>query len=350
MKILFVGESWLGSCARSLKEALLRMPGLELDELNEDLFFPKPRARWLRGLNRMTHAAYRRELAAAVMTKIEEGRPDAVIVYKGNGVRADLVRRIRDSGVFALNVYPDCSPHAHGQKHRVAVGTYDLVISSKAYHPGLWREFYGYENQCVFVPQGYDVNLHLRGSLPSQFDFDVAMVATYRPEYGRLISELAKFPDVSKLKIAIGGYGWHVMKSSLPAHWYLPGAVHGRAYISLLRKAKICVAPLTREVVINGQNQPGDVDTTRSYELAAAHCFFIHRRTDFAQQLYSANEVPMFDDALELAGHIRDYLPNPALRARMAEAAHLRAVPAYSLDARASAIVNIIADQLERRS
>ena len=37
MRILFVGESWLGSCARSLKEAMTRQPGVDLDEVNEDL-------------------------------------------------------------------------------------------------------------------------------------------------------------------------------------------------------------------------------------------------------------------------------------------------------------------------
>src|SRR3981081_2686459 len=62
MRILFVGESWLGSCARSLKEALTRQPGVDLDEVNEDLFFPKHQAKWVRSINRLLRGAYKREL------------------------------------------------------------------------------------------------------------------------------------------------------------------------------------------------------------------------------------------------------------------------------------------------
>ena len=64
--------------------------------------------------------------------------------------------------------------------------------------------------------------------------------------------------------------------------------------------------------VINGVRQPGDEDTTRTYELAAAHCFFIHRRTDFVKTLYSeADEVPMYDAPEELAEKILYYLSRP---------------------------------------
>jgi hypothetical protein len=44
----------------------------------------------------------------------------------------------------------------------------------------------------------------------------------------------------------------------------------------LAKAGRICVAPLTRDVLISGTCQPGDEDTTRTYELVAAHCFFIH--------------------------------------------------------------------------
>ena len=41
MKVLFIGESWLGSCARSMREALARQVDVELDEIDEDGFLPK---------------------------------------------------------------------------------------------------------------------------------------------------------------------------------------------------------------------------------------------------------------------------------------------------------------------
>lgn len=347
LRVLFIGESWLGSCARSLKEALARRADIELDEVNEDAWFPRPRARWLRALNRVTAGGYRRELNAQILSAVHGMRPHAVMTYKGMLVHADLLAAINSLGpVHTVNVYPDCSPHAHGSAHRKAVGAYNLVVSTKAFHPATWHDVYGYRNKCVFVPQGYDPRLHLAAGPPGEFEFDVVMVATHRPEYERLLREFADCIPASGLRVAIGGWGWEKVRASLPADWVYPGGVQGRSYVSLLRSGKICIAPLTREMTIDGGRHPGDVDSTRTYELAAAHCFFVHRRTDFAAQLYSRDEVPMFDDGAELARQVLYYLPKDAERARMSAAAHRRAVPAYSMDARAASIVEILRKEL----
>lgn len=346
-RILFIGESWLGSCARSLKEALARQADIELDEMALEPFFPSPYSVWLRALNRLTRPLYNREFKEQVLNKIRLTRPDVVMTYKGHPIHTDLIAAIQRLGPMMVNVYPDYSPHAYGTAHRKAVGHYDLVISTKAYHPAIWKAVYGYDNRCEFVPQGYDPALHLVSSPPVNFEFDVVMVSTYRAEYGKLMSDLAHQLNDSNIRVAVAGCGWEACRSSLPSHWVFPGPVQGRGYVSMLRKGKICIAPLTREVVIDGRRQPGDVDTTRSYELAAAGCFFIHRRTEFAQRLYDETaEVPMYDTPEELAEKIAYFLPRADERAAMAAAAHRRAVPAYSLDARASEIVSILSGAL----
>lgn len=347
LRVLFVGESWLGSCARSLKEALFRHGSIAIDEVNEDLFFPKHRAKWLRGIHRLLHQSYRRELYREILARVAVFRPDCVMVYKGYSLDADCVQQLRSLGVKTVNVYPDYSPHAHGERHRLAVGTYDLVISTKSFHPVSWQPVYGYANSCEFVPQGYDPAFHLVTSPPVDQPFDVTMVATWRPEYGELMKGLAELLQGHRIKIGIGGHGWQERRSEFPSDWVLGGAMQGRSYVEFLRKGKVCIAPVTREVVINGVRQPGDEDTTRTYELAAAHCFFIHRRTPYVKTLYSeTDEVPMYDDAEEVAEKILYFLAHTEERERMAEAAHSRAVPAYSLDARADEIVGILNQRL----
>src|SRR5262249_31741518 len=115
------------------------------------------------------------------------------------------------------------------------------------------------------------------------------------------------------------------------------------SYIEWLRSGKICIAPLTQGGPSAGINYPGDVDTTRTYELAAAHCFFIHKKTDYVCKLYDEqHEVPMYVSAEELADKIRYFLSRPDERLRMAAAAHDRAVPRYSLDCRAEDIVILL--------
>jgi spore maturation protein CgeB len=343
MRILYVGEGWLGSCARSLQEALARHSTLEVDEIQEDLFFPRHRVKWLRAIHRLLYPAYRRELYREVIARVDALRPDLLITYKGHALGSDIIRQIQERGILTVNVYPDCSPHAHGRRHKDAVGQYDLVISTKLFHRALWKSVYGYTNGCNFVPQGYDPALHLVPTLPLHQLYDVVLVATWRPEYGNLMRRLANLLEGHCLKVAIGGNGWSQRRSEFPADWIFVGELHGHSYIRWLRSGKICIAPVTREVSINDVRQPGDEDTTRTYELAAASCFFIHTRTPYVQTLYDEEqEVPMYGTPEELAEKIIHYLNRPDERINMANRAHKRAVPAYSIDSRVDAIVQIL--------
>lgn len=346
MKLLFLGESWMGSSARSLKESLHRIsvPGVnEIDEINEDLFIPKARARWLRAIHRVLAPAYRRELTNAVIKKCHDTRPEVLLVYKGYSVDAELVRAVKAMGVFTVNVFPDYSPHAYGERLRKAIGEYDLVISTKPFHPALWQSVYGYSNRCVFVPHGYDSSVHLITTPPKEFQYDLGLIATWRPEYHVLMRQVASLLKNDQVRVAIAGNGWTERASEFPDEWVFAGGIIGTAYARWAQRSKILIAPVTRDVVINGQRQPGDEDSTRTYELAAANCFFIHRRTDYAQTIYAEDtEVPFFDDAEELVKLATLFLAEDELRFKMSAAAHARGVPDYSIDSRAEQVVNII--------
>lgn len=164
------------------------------------------------------------------------------------------------------------------------------------------------------------------------------------------MKRFGELPGTAKLSVAIAGNGWAEHRADYPPTWVYGGERQGRSYVEWLRQGKVAIAPVTREVVIGGRRQPGDEDSTRTYELAAAHCFFIHRRTEYVRSLYDEDtEVPMFDTPEELAEKVLYYLDRPKLRHEMATAAHARAVPAYSLDARAGEIVSNLAEALERR-
>ncbi|MEN3352129.1 MAG: hypothetical protein V7640_287, partial [Betaproteobacteria bacterium] len=133
-------------------------------------------------------------------------------------------------------------------------------------------------------------------------------------------------------------------------HWQFTEALLGRAYGEFLRAAKIAIAPVTRELLIGGVKQPGDEETTRTYELAAANCFFLHQRTDYVATVYDEHtEVPLWREAAEIAELVRRWLPDPEGRRAMAARAHARAVPAYSIPARAREVLGHVRDVVARR-
>jgi Glycosyl transferases group 1 len=350
-RILFIGETWQGSSARSLREALALLPEVVINDVGADHFLPNYQHLPLRIANRLLRLLQLRELESAVLRGMSGFRPDAVVVYKGAGIGAALVEEIRRSGIPVINVFPDYSPHAYGRRLQKAISCYDLVISTKPFHPRFWQSIYGYRNPCVCVPHGYDPGVHYWAEPSPSQAYDVALCCTWRPEYHRLMRSFAAALGDDRVSVAIAGSGWPEHRDELPRHWSYVGPKGGRAYGEFLRSAKIAIAPVNREVVIRGLKQPGDEDTTRTYELAAAHCFFLHQRTDYVATVYDEqNEVPLWGDATELASLVWRWLPDEAGRRLMAARAQARAVPAYAIPQRAASVLQHIEQLIKARN
>jgi spore maturation protein CgeB len=290
----------------------------------------------------------RDEIERAVRDAVLELRPQAVVIYKGAAMRPRQLREIQSREIPVINVFPDYSPHAYGSDIKEAMGLYDLVISTKPFHPHVWHSLYGYNNPCVFVPHGYDPTVHLWMDPSPAQRYDVAMCCSWRPEYGKLMRVFAEELRDNRLSVAIAGSGWPEHRKELPEYWELAGPKVGRAYGQFLRSARIAIAPVNREVIIEGVRQPGDEDTTRTYELAAAYCFFLHQRTEFVRSVYDEEaEVPLWHDAVELVGLVQRWLPDEMGRRALAARSHARAVPAYSIPERAKCVLSHIERVIE---
>jgi glycosyltransferase involved in cell wall biosynthesis len=335
LKILFVGESWNGSSARSMRDSLSSLDMVELDDIGEDLYQPKGRSIVIRGINRLLKYWYQRELAKEIKIRLISNKPDVLIVYKGNLITSETVIDVKKLNILTVNIFPDYSPHAYGLQLKKAIGVYDLVISTKPFHMKNWLKTYGYKNECVFVPHGYDTKVHLWTDPPKIQNIDIIMAASWRDQYEKFLVKLANNLGNLNFSVSIAGSGWSKVSSKFPKHWKFPGPLYGRAYGEFIRSGKVVIAPVHSEVRIRGQIQPGDEDTTRTYELASAGCFFLHQRTTYVSNVYDEqNEVPLWSDGDELGRLIQKYLPLESRRREMALAAHQRAVPSYSVEAR----------------
>lgn len=342
MKVLLVGESWLGSDARGMKRAVAAVPGVISAEASTNPWLRNAQAPLLRLLSRFVAPIRTARIKHNILRACRTFHPDVILVIKGGPLDATFIRRLGQRFAPVVNFFPDASPHGQGPRVRAALNEYDLVISAKARHPALWREHFGYSNRCVHVPHGYAPDLHLRPRPPGddEIRYDVVMVAGGRPEYAELIQGVIQRLAPKGVTFGVGGGGWKGRGlQSLPGVELL-GPLPGRAYVDGLRKGRIVIAPVQTVLHIDGRAEPGDEVTARTFQCAAANVFFLHRRTPEAQALYDeATEVPMFDDAAELADRIEYFLAHPEPRRSMAAAAHRRAVPAYSIERRAQEIV-----------
>ena len=326
------------------------IPDISLAEVGEDHYRPRYKSKILRVLNRLSSIWQVKELEKEISSKIDSFKPDILLVYKGSAICRRFLIEVKQTGLYTANVFPDLSPHAHGDSLRKAMGLYDLVISTKSFHPSTWTSIYGYANPCRFVPHGYDPKVHYWPDAPQLQDLDVVLAASWRPEYHQLMLAFATAMPALPIRVVLSGPGWRERKSEFPPAWEFDAPFYGREYCQWLRRGKIVIAPVHTQVVIRGAQQPGDEDTTRSYELAAAGCFFLHRRTPYIQTVYDElTEVPMWDNAQELAELVQKYLPQEDARRAMAGRAQRRAVPAYAIPTRAQNVFEIIQSQLNSR-
>lgn len=348
MRILYLGENWNGSSARAFRESLVKIHGIDLQDIPEDIYRPTYRSLFARISTRLLRPALRNEVQAEVLAQIGNYRPDVFIAYKGWSLAPRTLDAVRNQGIFSVNVFPDASPVVHGRCLAASVGLYDLVASTKPLHPEHWSPKFGYTNECICIPHGFDPGLHVRHTPPAHQPIDVLLAATWRDEYEQFIRQTASLLIDSGITITLVGRGWAAASTRIPRNCIVSEAATGAAYVDTIRSAKIVIAPVQRTYVWKGTQHEGDVDSTRTYELAAAYCFFLHRRTRYVEQIYSPTaEVPTWDSPAELAQLIRRFLPDEAARRAYAERAHRRAVPGYSLDARAQDLVQAIRRRLD---
>jgi spore maturation protein CgeB len=339
MRVLFIGESWYGSSARSLGEALSRQPGIQLEAIGADLIVPIYSSRLLRAAARLLSRFTLQELKRQVILACENVEPDVIVVVKGWHFDAEFVRSLKRYAPV-VNVFTDASPHAHGARLKQAVGEYDLVIARNRQHPPLWSSVYGYSNPCVHVTHAYCEQIHRRDEPSQDQPYDVVMVATGREEYAALLRGVVERFKGRNLKMAVAGNGWAGRGLDNAPGLEFVGVKPGASYADWLRKGKVVIAPVQTILHAGGVQQPGDEVTGRTFQCASAYTFFIHRRTDEIGEFYDeATEAPFYDGAEDLAEKIDYFLVHPEERLAMATAAHARAVPAYSYDARAAEIV-----------
>lgn len=345
LKILMVGENWMGSSARALREALQRYPEVELEDFSSDFLCPRPFKRVNRILVRLASGSLQREFRELLRQQIEYFEPDVLLVFKAAEVDKAMVDWAKSRGVFTVNVFPDLSPFAHGKSLSEALGSYDLVASTKMAHPQLWNKEFGFTNECVYVGHGYDHSTHYVATpYDADAEIDVCVAATWRAEYGQLLRDVVDALPERPVRILAAGPGWKEHEGEFSGRVEAVPPLVGRSYVRFIRSAKICIAPMTMEPSkLHSVWVPPEQETSRTFQLAAAHCFFVHRRTERIAQLYNeAEEVPLWSGAAELASLIRHYLPLRDERLRLARNAHARAVPAYSIDARAAELLKMI--------
>ena len=338
LRILFIGQNWYGSNARSSAEALRRL-GHDVLDIDEQLFIPQVNMFTSRVVRRLLWFRLVEEFNNYILSMADTFQPDVLLAFKGNYIYAKTLRAQSRRGIALYNYFPDTSAFAHGKWLPKSLPEYDCVFYTKPF----WYDDVTKRiklKRGFFLPHGYGPGLHRPVELDardiSDCGCDVSLIAFHTRHKEQVLNELISIRP--NLDLRIWGSGWAERCKSTELRRCIKGfPLLGETYVRAIQASRINLAIMSGQVV--GASS-GDLTTSRTYTIPASGGFMLHERNSEVLDLYREDEeIVCFDSAEELANKIDYYLAHPAERESIARAGHARCVPAYSYDNRIAEIL-----------
>lgn len=252
-----------------------------------------------------------------LLAQARRHRPEMLWIDKGVWVFPQTLRRAREIGCEVLVHYtPDPAFVCHRSRHFIAsIPQYDLLVTTKAYEVGLYRQ-HGAREVLLQYPS-YDGDVHRPCEpTPDQrriYMADAVFVGTYAPGREESLRPVARLG----IDLAIWGNYWNRCRDTELRKRVRGGMVGGRDYALTLVCAKIGLGLLSPLCP--------DRSTTRSLEIPACGTFLLAPRTDEHQALFEeGKEAEFFSSAEEMSEKIRRYLADDAAREAVAAAGRAR--------------------------
>lgn len=335
--MVFAGEFWRGSSGLGLADGFRRC-GWMVHEIDIQTFHPHLGSSLAqRAIRRSISPLADRAFRSAIVAACNTINPDVFLSIKGTAITSDMLQRISAKGAQTVLFYPDFHFDHPGVEFDT-LGRFDRLITAKSFHVDFLAKHFG-AGKISYVPHGFasDVHQPLRTAMSEDdHEVDLQHIGTCSPSKLRWMSKLRQqLPDA---RMRVIGAGWK--RATIGTHLepsVVSGAYYGCSYSEAIQAARINIA-----VHFGPVGDWQDNVSTRTFEIPACRGFMLHIDNSEARGFFSNDEIDYFSKPDELAQKAAFYLARPGLRAAMIERAYQRAVPAYSYDARARSIIDII--------
>lgn len=344
-KILFIGEQWFGSDARSLAFAL-RRSGQIVSTVDPIGFFPHSTKVLSKILRRILMPVYLLEYNQAILLADRQLNPDVVVVFKGASVSPKTLDVLKDRRRLLVQFYPDTSLFAYGRWIPECVPKYDFWFTTKSFGVAEVKSLSS-STEVILVNHAFDPDVHTAPDFHSweqqQYICDVSFIGTWDFEKEQFLADVVR--QLPNLKVKIWGSYWNRSKRSELTDCIQGGTVTGDLYTLSLRQSRINLG-LLRKKQKGGVS--GDLVTARTFQIPAVGGFMMHERTEEALALFEEGvHASYFNGVDELVQKIRYYLSNSSEREKIRKEGHLECIRSHCMDRRAEFILDRL---LERKS
>ena len=341
VRMMIASEFIHGSTARGLVGGF-RALGWDVAEVDLLHFVVRGRGWLARGASRLLWNNAIAEYNAEILRVAELNKIELLLTIKGVNIARSTVERLRANGTRVVVFYPDVLFDHVGVDEAVLAAT-DLIITSKSYHAPYLDKLVG-PARHAFVHHGYCPSAHSRRHAPGAIPFrwDIGFIGNASPHKAAHLEAVARaFPDQ---RFVVVGNGWtHLARGTPLAPFVLGAPLIGDYFARAIEETRINLAIHHGEV---GPDKWQDLTSTRTFEIPAAGGFMLHVDNEEVRALYEpGREIDVFTGDHQLIERIGYYLANEAERATVAEAGHVRCVPAYSLEARAGEMAMLLMER-----
>ena len=290
MRILFIGDAWLGSNARSLANGFR---GLGHNVVHVDTSSVNKPPRWTPDWFRLKATGSRNPAAIADLhSKIDEVRvsfrPEVLFCFKTIHLNQERLTNIQ--GVRSIHYSADdvSNPYNTTSNYLKYEREWHAVVTTKTHN---LRELAGRGvSNPIFVPSAYDPYLHHPVARRYGETYDVGFLGNRRPDREELIRNMA---DKFGGRFAVGGPGWSDDRSLRRSQSALLPSAYGEELSYFVASVRANL------VLLNSDNR--DSHTCRSYEVPAAGGLFVGERTaEHEELLADGTEGYMFSSEEEL--------------------------------------------------
>lgn len=324
--ILGIGfAKWWGSDARALAQALRRLGHSVLDIDEEDYVSWRPQGAGPKIIRRLFGRVLIDDYNHAVVKQASTSSYDFILSFKGNLLKPETGRQLRQFGKPVYNFYPDVSFADHGPNIPATLGLYDCVFTTKSYHGEREIRQFGIRS-LKHVRHGFDPEVHRPISLSQEmarhYGADVSFVGCWSPEKETQLIYILK--QLAGISVKVYGPGWNYASSEFKQRVgsNLKAGVFGDE-LSIV----YCASKINLGLLSSGKSDASlqDQTTARTFQIPATGSFMLHPDTPEVGSLFQdGEEVMLFNGNEDLAAKITKVLNSPSQRASISRGGYRR--------------------------
>lgn len=290
MKVLFLGEGWTGSNARSMANAF-SAAGYETRHIDTTHVGRPSRLSpgWIR--LKLTGMNANQAIHAQIDQAVRDWRPDILFCFKT--IYLDQARLTELPVTVKIHYSPDdaSNPANVSEDYLRHESAWDHVVTTKT-HNVTELEARGVRS-AIFVPSAYDPAWHHPIAVADPDRFSVGFIGSRRPDREQLLARLGEMYAGDLLVAGQMSQSPSIRKSGAN----LGPSAFGEPFSQLVGRIR------SNLILLNSDNR--DMHTCRSYEIPAAGGFFVGQRTDeHSDLLVEESECLLFGTEDELVDHL----------------------------------------------